>query len=52
MSCARDRFIRPWIEVGVRKDEGESLSGVGAELGAGVQYHDWNRGLTLELYGA
>ena len=44
-------FIRPWIEVGIRRDEGESLSGFGAELGAGIHYHDGNRGLTLELDG-
>ena len=42
------RLLIPSVEVGLRHDSGDGLTGTGVEIGSGVRYTDPNQGLTLE----
>ena len=48
---ANDASLLPSMEVGIRHDGGDAESGFGLEVGAGIVWHDPQRGISAELKG-
>ncbi len=44
------RFV-PWLEIGIRHDGGDGMTGAGAEIGGGLRYADPLSGVTVEGRG-
>ena len=43
--------LTPGMEIGLRRDGGDAETGLGADIGAGLAWHDAERGLAAELRG-
>ncbi len=46
-----DGTLKPKLELGARHDAGDAETGFGVELGGGLAWVDWNRGLRIEIDG-